>query len=213
MNHEPVKSGDRLARRLVLLGALLAASWPAAAIAELRFADVRGHLALGYAHLFADQAPAGSLSAGAGIDVPITSGLRAGLDVGYHLLGSRTLIQGSLSSGLDYSVFEALALVHWSPTAGGPLLLISAGPGLFSAHADLASSPIGATFSHQAISQTRVGAAVAITIAGPRAGPVSVGIEAGARVVPLARPSAFDPAVDKDPGTWTIAMARLAFRY
>ena len=186
---------------MVLLIQLSAGTGASPACAAPRLADVRGHMALGYAHLFADQAPAGSLSAGAGFDVPIPGGLRAGLDVGYHLLGSRTLIQGSLSSGLDYSVFEALALVHWSPTAAGPLLVLSAGPGLFSAHADLASSPIGATFSHQAIGQTRVGAAAAITIAGPRSGPVSVGIETAARVVPL------------DASTWTIVTARLALRY
>src|SRR6185503_6902493 len=83
------------------------------AVAAPKLADVGGHLQLGYAHVFADDAPGGSLSIGTGLDVPVATNLRAGLDVGYHLLGSRTLIQGSLSSGLDFSVFEALALVRW----------------------------------------------------------------------------------------------------
>src|SRR5262245_24478128 len=68
------------------------------ATAGPKLADMRGHLVLGYAQLFTEDSPGGSLSAGAGVDLPVTGSLRAGIDVGYHLLGSRTLEQGSLSS-------------------------------------------------------------------------------------------------------------------
>lgn len=194
-----------LARSLVAAAALLFAA--AAAQAAPRLADVGGHLTLGYARLFVSQdesaslareTPAGSLSTGIGLDLPVAGGLRAGVDVGYHLLGSRTLVQGSLSSGLDYSVFEALAVLHWAP--GGSPLRLTAGPGLFIVHADLASSPIGAAFSDLAVSETRLGGAVGVTLA-PRTGAVRVGLEAGARFVPL------------EDETWTLALVRLALQY
>ena len=111
--------------------------------AALQLSDVNGHLAIGFTMLSASDTtdtPGGSLSIGGGADVPVTSRLRAGVDVGYHLLGSRTLEQGSLTSGLDYSVFEVLVLVHWTPTDRGPLLTISGGPGLFVAKAELAAT-------------------------------------------------------------------------
>lgn len=199
----PSRHLPRLASSLVLAAALLGA---AGAQAAPRLADVGGHLTLGYSRLFVSQGesasmtretPAGSLSAGIGLDLPVAGGLRAGVDVGYHLLGSRTLVQGSLSSGLDYSVFEALAVVHW--TAGGPLRL-TAGPGLFIVHADLASSPIGAAFSDLAVSETRLGGAFGVTLA-TRTGVVRAGLEAGARIVPL------------EGETWTLALVRLALQY
>lgn len=196
--------------RAALAAAILAVLLAAPAAAATRLADVGGHIQLGYAHVFTEDAPGGSLSAGAGLDVPVASRLRVGLDVGYHLLGSRTLIQGSLSSGLDYSVFEAIVLARWN--RGGPITL-TAGPGLFIAHADLASSPIGATFSSKAIGQTRFGVAFgAIAVRGH--GPVRAGIEAGARVVPLGRPAAAPPgSTDDKTRTWTVATLRLALLY
>jgi hypothetical protein len=193
----------RRTARLVLAAALLGAP---VADAAPRLADVGGHLTLGYARLFAPggdagparETPGGSLSAGVGVDLPVSEGLRAGLDVGYHLLGSRTLVQGSLTSGLDYSVFEALAVVHWAP--GGPPLRLTAGPGLFIVHADLASSPIGAAFSDLAVAETRLGAALGVALA-RRTGVVRAGLEAGVRLVPL------------DGETWSLALVRLALQY
>jgi hypothetical protein len=168
---------------------------------EARLADVRGHLMLGYAKLFAGEAPGGSLSVGVGIDHPVRGALRGGVDVGYHLLGARTLVQGSLSSGLDYSVFEALAQLHWAIGSAGPQCTISGGPGLFVARANLASSPVGAIFSHQAVEETRPGAALGVTVTRRRPAPVRIGFEAGLRVVPL------------DDDTWTLATARVAILY
>lgn len=184
---------------LLALAACLAAPRPAAA--GLQLADLRGHLMLGYAKLFAGEAPGGSLSVGVGVDHAVTGPLRGGLDVGYHLLGSRTLVQGTLSSGLDYSVFEVLAQLHWAAGSGGPAIVVSGGPGLFVARANLASSPVGAIFGKDAVAETRPGLALGATVTRRRAAPVRVGLEAGLRVVPL------------DGDTWTLATARLAILY
>jgi hypothetical protein len=199
-------------RRLVsrLLACALALLVTAPAGAAVRLADVKGHIGLGYAHLFTDASPGGSLSAGAGVDIPIASGLRAGLDLGYHLLGTRSLEQGSLTSSLDYSLLEALALVHWS--APGSALSLSAGPGLFIAQADLPSSAVGAAFTSQTVNETRLGGAVGLSLAKRTASPVRAGIEAGVRVVPLS--DQIDPATGGTKSrTWTVAIVRLRLLY
>ncbi|MBI1797165.1 MAG: hypothetical protein HYR74_08950 [Candidatus Eisenbacteria bacterium] len=198
--------------RPLAAAALAAALAFAPAHAAPRLADVGGHIALGYSHLFTDQSPGGSLSTGVGIDVPIAPSLRAGIDVGYHLLGSRTLLQGSLTSGLDYSVFEALAMVHWTRAGRGPALTVSGGPGVFIAHADLASSPIGATFSNEAVGETRLGAAFGVTLARGSASPVRAGIEAGVRIVPITRAPS-DASLPRRTETWSIATLRFALLY
>ncbi len=189
----------RSACTAAVVAALMLAAAPSPAAAGL--ADVRGHLTLGYAKLFAGEAPGGSLSVGVGVDHPLRGPLRGGVDVGYHLLGTRTLVQGSLSSGLDYSVFEALAQLHWAVGSGGPQCTISGGPGLFVARANLASSPVGAIFSSLAVEETHPGAALGVTVTRRRPAPVRIGFEAGLRVVPL------------DDDTWTLATARLAILY
>ena len=126
---------------------------------------------------------------------------RAGVDFGYHLLGSRTLKQGSLSTGLDYSVVEALAQLHWSPGGGGSWVTLSGGPGLFMARATLGSSSVGASFSSEAVEQTRPGLALGVTASPSSAAPVRMGLHAGLRLIPL------------ESGTWTIATARVAILY
>ena len=188
----------RRATFAVFVAALLGAAAPAAA--GLRVADMGGHLVLGYAKLFADQAPGGSLSMGAGLDHPVGAGFGAGLDVGYHLLGSRTLEQGSLSTALSYSLFEVLAQARWTPSRTRPVTL-SGGPGLFVASASLGSSPGGALFSRSAVEETTVGLAFGATLARGGPSPVRVGLEAGVRIVPL------------ESSTWTLATARLAILY
>jgi hypothetical protein len=184
---------------LAIAALLIALASPAAA--AFRAADLRGHVMLGYAKLFASEAPGGSISVGVGVDHPVGAGLRAGLDVGYHLLGSRNLLQGTLTSGLDYSLFETLAQVHWSTAGGGPQITLSGGPGLFVARANLASSPVGASFSAQAVEQTRAGIAFGAIVARRRPAPVRLGLEAALRVIPL------------ESGTWKIATARIAILY
>jgi hypothetical protein len=190
---------DRRFLALVAALALLAAAVPCDA--GPRLADVRGHLFLGYSKLFGVTAPGGSLSIGAGVEHPVRGRLRAGVDVGSHLLGSRTLKQGSLSTGVDYSVVEALALVHWSPGGGGSWVTLSGGPGLFMARANLGSSAVGASFSHEAVAQTRPGLALGVTASPHSEAPVTMGLQAALRVIPL------------ESGTWTIATARVAILY
>ena len=187
-----------------LVAAALVVGVAAPCAARPRLADVRGHLAIGFAHVSSSDTsatPAGSLSVGGGLDYPVGRGLRAGLDVGYHLLGSRTLVQGSLSSGIDYSLFEALALLHWSPGRGQAQLVVSGGPGIFSARAALAATAVGAAFSPQAIEQTRAGLGLGVTLTRRRVAPVRVGLEAGLRIVPL------------ESSTWTLVTARIAMLY
>jgi len=187
---------------LAVIGAVLAVTAPCAA--AIRLADVRGHIAIGYGRVFSSDTtdtPGGSLSMGAGLDLPIGAGLRAGLDIGYHSLGAVTLDQGSISTELDFSLLEALALVHWFPSAGGRRFVLSGGPGVFSARAALSSSPVGAIFSRSAIDQWRLGGAVSASIVRRRPSPVRIGLEAGVRVVPL------------EDVTWTLAMARVVILY
>ena len=190
--------------RIVALAIAWALAGAVPCSGALRFADVGGHMAIGFTHLSSSDTtstPGGSLSIAGGVDLPVSARLRAGLDLGYHLLGSRTLTQGSLASGLDYSVFEVLALVHWTPLDRGPQLIVSAGPGLFVSKASLSATSVGLAFVPQAIDQTRTGGALSLAIVRRRPSPVRVGIELGLRIVPL------------ESTTWTLASARIAMRY
>jgi hypothetical protein len=171
---------------------------PASAHAGL--AEWNGHLGFGYAKLFADQAPAGSLSLSAGADYPIASGFRGGVDIGYHLLGSRTLVRGSLFANVDYSVFDVALFAHWIPPSG-PIGRVSVGPALVSAHADLSTAGGGAAFSDLAVAQTAFGVAADITAISHSSAPVRVGLEIGTRVGFL------------DEENWTLATARVTFHY
>lgn len=160
-----------------------------------------GHLALGYALLFATDAPGGSLSAGAGMDYPVGGNLRAGVDLGYHLLGSRTVERGSLLATLDYSVFEAIAFLHWHPQGAGPLGRISAGPVLMSARSELSTSGGGAAFSDLAVEEVALGGALEATFMSSKPSPVRPALQIGARMAKL------------DTESWTIATARLAVHF
>jgi len=159
-----------------------------------------GHISMGYGKLFAEEAPGGSLSIAGGLDVPMSSSVRTGIEIGFDLLGSRTEERGSLIAEVDYSVVEVLALVHWTPSFPGPLGRVSAGPGFFSARGDLSSSG-GAAFSDLAVEEVVPGVAVALTLIQRRPAPVRVGFEAGTRVMWL------------EDETWTVASGRLVFHY
>ena len=175
-----------------------------------------GHLSIGYAKLFisgdrvtasctdapgALDAPSGSLSVTGGVDYPVTRGLRAGVDLGYHLLGSHTIECGSLLANLDYSVFEAALSIHWIPDHWGPLGRISAGPALLSARADLSTAGGGAAFGPFAVEEAAPGVAAKATLIPRSLALVRVGLELGATVGFLPRE------------TWTIGSARVAIHY
>ena len=187
--------------RLIVATAGLLLAVPASA---LELSEVRGHLAIGFAHLSVSDTtdtPAGSLTIGAGVDIPVSARFRAGIDIGYHMLGSKTLEQGSLTSGIDYTVFELLALAHWAPLSSGPDLIVSAGPGFFKAKAELAATSVGAAFTPFAVNETAPGAALSVTVARRKPAPVRLGFEAAVRWIPL------------ETTEWTVFGARIVLLY
>jgi len=163
--------------------------------------SVHGHLAVGYAQLVIGDAPGGSVSFTGGVDVPVATRFRAGLDIGYHLLGSRTVERGSLSTNVTYSVFEAAAFAHWLPERLRPLGRVSLGPALVAAHADLSSAGGGAGFSDLAVGETAPGFAGELTFISRAPSPVRLGLQLGALVGYLSD------------GTWTTLSARVTVHY
>jgi len=171
------------------------------ALAEDRLAKLRGHLGVGYARLFTEASPAGSFSLGAGLDYPLAGEWRAGVALGYDLLGGRVVERGSLIANVDYSVFEMLALVHCGPSRLGPVGRLSFGAGLFSARAELSTGGGGASFSDLAVEEVAPGIALGATLIRRGDAPVRIGFEAGVSVAFL------------ENETWTVAAARLAIHY
>jgi len=198
----------------VLLITLLTLTGPATLHAGL--SDVRGHMTVGYAKLFIEDAPGGSISATGGLDHPLWGDFRVGADVGYHLLGSRNETRGSLFASVDYSVFEAALLLHWNPRGWAPLGRVSVGPALMSLRAELSTAGGGAAFSDLAVEEVVPGAAFDVTLMSTRPMPVRVGLELGTRIGFRSNVGFIDtggvvPApVAK---TWTLATARVAFHY
>jgi hypothetical protein len=180
---------------------LLTASPAGAADGSTWLDTVGGHLSVGYAKLFIADAPGGSISLGGGVDLPVVPHLRAGVELGYHLLGSRTLERGSLLATVDYSVFEAIAFAHWLPENLGPIGRISVGPALIAAKGELSSSGGGAGFSDVAVSEIAPGAALDVTLMAHSSSPVRVGLELGARTAFLAN------------DTWSLATARVTAHF
>ncbi|MBI1798723.1 MAG: hypothetical protein HYR73_03440 [Candidatus Eisenbacteria bacterium] len=173
----------------------------APATSHAAFADWRGHLAIGYGRLFIADAPSGGFSVGAGVDHPITSSLRIGPDIGIHLLGTRTVERGSLNANLDYGLFEATLMAHWTPRRLGPVRRLSMGVGVMNARAEITSSSSGLAFEDLEVYGLRSGVAfdAALLPAGPR--PVAVGLEAGLRFAFL------------ESETWALGSLRLVFHY
>jgi hypothetical protein len=169
-------------RTLVLLALFLV---PASASAAARFSEVGGHFSIGYAKLFTGDAPGGSISMGAGLDYPLTPTLRAGLDLGYDLLGSRTFQRGSNSAGVDYSAFGVTAFLHWFPQRG-LVRRVSVGPALVKAQGVLSVTSGGAGFSDLAVHQSAGAVAAQITLMKAKPAPVKLGLELGGRVAFLA---------------------------
>ncbi len=192
-------SAARCLVRLAAAGAALLASAPPAA-AALHLEPWKGHLQIGYAQLFIADAPGGSFAAGGGVDYPVTPCARVGVDVGYHLLGTRTVDRGSLTANVDYSLFEAAALLHLATDRLGPVSRVSVGPSLMAARASISATGGGAGFLDLAVDKVVAGAVLEGTWLS-HAAPVRLGFELGVRV-------AFVPSE-----TWAIATARLAVHY
>jgi hypothetical protein len=158
---------------------LLLVTGPASAAA--RFGEVGGHLSIGYAKLFATDAPGGSISMGAGLDYPLKPTLRAGLDLDYDLLGSRTVQRGSLYGSVDYSALQVTAFLHWLPQRG-LVRRVSLGPALVNAQGVLSVTGGGAGFSDLAVHESAGAVAAQITVMKSKPAPVKLGLELGGRM-------------------------------
>lgn len=184
---------------LASLAVLAACALPAHA--GLRLEPWRGHVALGYSHVFSDSlAPAGSLSAAGGVDYPLGARWRIGPALSFNLLGSSNVTRGSLTAALDYSLFESAMLVTWLP-ARGPFGRLSAGPGVGFARAALSVAAGGAGFTDLAVSEVQPEFALDATICPKKASLMSGGLELGVRVLPVRQ------------CTWTLVTARLVVHY
>lgn len=183
------------------VAALCAAIAGPASAAGLAWVEpLRGHLSVGYSQLLIENAPGGNISFAGGIDLPVTTTLRAGMEVGVNLLGGKTVSDGSLLADLDYSALEILALAHWQPAWRGPIGRVSFGPGLVAARADLSS--IGAAqFESLGVREVAPAVAAGVTLMKRSPAPVRVGLEANTRFAFVSNE------------TWTLIQARLVFHY
>jgi hypothetical protein len=164
--------------------------------------EVRGHVGLGVVKLAESGAPGGSLSVGGGLDVPVREDGRLGVTLGYHLLGSDTVEQGSLVASLDYNALEAMLLATWQPRGLGPLGRVSFGPGLVNGHVEIqATGGGGAAFRKLARAETGPALGLDATLMQRREAPVRIGLELSSRV------AWFE---DTD---WTLLAARVVFHY
>ena len=171
------------------------------------FGPMGGHLSLGYGQLMISGAPGGSISFTAGVELPVRPTFKAGIDLGYALLGSSTVDRGSLSANVSYSAFEAVAFAHWLPRHLGPVGRVSVGPLLMAAHADISAAAGGAGFGDLAVGGTAPGLAGEVTLISRSnlpsgsAPPVRVGLQLGGHVGFVRHE------------TWTLLSARLTFHY
>lgn len=182
---------------------MLAVAAALACVAPAARADLQqwsGHLAVGYSKLFVDGAPGGSIGMAGGVDYPVVRSWRAGVDVGYHLLGTRTVDRGSLIADVDYSLFELDALMHYVP-ARGIVRRISAGPALFAPHAAINAAGGGAGFADLSREETAGGFALGATIGAPSHSPVNLGLEVDFRQAFLTEE------------TWTLTYVRAVILY
>lgn len=170
-------------------------------------ADWDGHLTLGYAMLARSggagdaEWPSGSLSVRLGVDRAFAPGWRAGVSLGYHLLGSTTIERGSFASGVDYTAVDAALLVSRDLPGPYGLFRLAAGPALMGCSATLSTSGGGAGFSDLAVDEVAPGVGFDLLWTSSRPRPVRVGLEAGLR-------SGFVPD-----DTWTVVHTGLAILY
>ena len=167
----------------------------------LRLEPWRGHVSIGYAHLFSDDlSPGGSISVAGGGDYPLDETLRLGPVLGIAILGSHDVTRGSITAGLDYSLLDAALQLHWLPS-GGPITRVSLGPGIAAARAQLQVGAGGAGFLDLAVDEVRPELALDVSALPRRMRIVAVGFEAGLRFVPVERVS------------WTLATLRVTIHY
>ena len=189
-----------LSRRLTiaLLGCCLALPAHAAA---LRLEPWRGHVSLGYGHLFSDRySPGGSISVAGGLDYAVHDRLRLGPVLSISLLGSHEVTRGSVTAGLEYSLLEGALQLHWMPRTG-PITRVSLGPGFAAARTSLQVGGGGASFLDLAVDEVKPEVALDLSALPRRQQIVAVGLEAGVRYVPVTRTD------------WILTSVRLTIHY
>jgi hypothetical protein len=185
----------------VWLAVLAAACLATPAAAGMRLDAWKGHLVVGYAKVFSDSlAPGGSISAGGGIEYPLSPSWRLGASVAFNLLGSSTVTRGSVTAALDYSMFDAALMATWLPPRG-PFARLSVGGGIASARAELAVAGGGALFRDLPVGEVVPDFAAEATLMSRKPKVVAVGIELGTRIAPV------------EQCTWTLFTARLAVHF
>jgi hypothetical protein len=174
---------------------------PSAANADMHLAEWRGHISLGYAHLFSDSlAPGGSISVAGGVDYPLSPSLRLGPVIGMAILGTHDETRGSITAGLEYSLFDAALQLHWLPRSG-PITRVSLGPGVAIARTALQVGGGGAGFLDLAVDETDPEVALDLSMLPRKHKVVAVGLEAGVRYVPVERVN------------WWVTTIRLTIHY
>jgi hypothetical protein len=187
--------------RRLLVTALFTVAFASTAHAGMKLELWRGHLSLGYGHLFSDStSPGGSFSVAAGVDYTLSPSLRLGPTVSMSLFGSYDAQSGSFVATVDHSMLDAALQLHWLP-AGGPITRVSFGPGVAAARGDLQVGAGGASFLPLAVDEVRGEAALDLSMLPRRQKVVAVGFETGLRWVPVSR-------VD-----WWVVTARLTIHY
>jgi len=180
---------------------VLALAAAAPAHAGMTLDQWRGHISFGYARVVSDSlAPTGSLSVAGGVDYPLAPKWRLGPTLSFNLLGSTNVTRGSVTAGLDYSLFEAAMLVTYLPQHG-PFARLSAGPGIASPRSDLSVAAGGAGFRDLPVSEVEPELATDLTVMSRHTPIVGVGAELGMRIMPV-----HDRA-------WTLLTVRLAIHY
>lgn len=182
----------------VLLACLFTA--PAQA-GGMHLAGWRGHVSLGYGHLFSDSfSPGGSIAVAGGVDYPVHETLRIGPVLGMAILGTHDVTRGSITAGLEYSLLDVALQMHWLPRSGR-ITRVSIGPGLGIARTALQVGGGGAGFLDLAVDETKPELALDVSMLPRRQKIVAVGLEAGLRYVPVKR-------VD-----WILSTIRLTIHY
>ena len=185
----------------LLVTTLLTAALASTAHAGMKLDGWRGHLSLGYGHLFSDYtSPGGSISVAGGVDYPVRPALRLGPVLSMTLYGSYDAQRGSFVASVDHSQLDVALQLHWLP-ASGPITRVSFGPGVAAARGDLQVGAGGASFSDLAVDEVRPEVALDLSLLPRRQKIVAVGFETGVRWVPVER-------VD-----WWTVTARLTIHY
>jgi hypothetical protein len=181
--------------------ALAIAALCSPAISHAALKDWRGHLEFGYGKLYVSDAPGGGLSMGAGVEYAANPSWHFGPDLNYHLLGTSSVVRGSLTANLDYSMIEMTLGAHYLPQHLGPVRRLSLGLGAMGTSAKVSSSSSGLAFEDLQVDGVHPGVSFDASLLPKGPKPVQVGLEIGVHCAFLS------------PDVWTVGTLRLALHY